>query len=88
MNTFELSLIPIVISNAFDSSRSVLQDGETVVNNIGDIYSTFPHEGLVVNVLGAVLVGLAILLPAILKCDAFRKGLPYEGRNPEDFESQ
>ena len=71
------------------SSRSTLQDGETVVNNIGDIYATFPHEGLVINVLGAVLVALAILIPAILKCDAFRKGLPREGRsNEDDFESQ
>ena len=57
------------------------------MNNIGDIYATFPHEGLVINVLGAVLVGLAVLVPAILKCDAFRKGLPREGRNEDDFES-
>ena len=69
------------------SSRSTTLDGETVVNNIGDIYSTFTEEGLVINALGAVLVGLAILVPAILKCDAFRKGLPREGRHEDDFES-
>ena len=50
---------------------------------IGDLYTKSiegHHQALVINVLGGCLVILAILVPFILKCDAFRKGVPTEGR--------
>ena len=50
---------------------------------IGSLYQNSiegDHHGLVINVLGGSLVLLAILVPVILKCDAFRKGIPDEGR--------
>jgi hypothetical protein len=47
------------------------------------------HQALVINVLGGCLVLLAILIPFILKCDAFRKGVPMEGKTGnEDSEEE
>ena len=47
------------------------------------------HQALVINVLGGCLVLLAILIPFILKCDAFRKGIPMEGKTGnEDSEEE
>jgi len=45
---------------------------------IADLYFELPNEAIIVNTIGAALVGLAILMPCILKCDAFRKGLKNE----------
>jgi hypothetical protein len=44
-----------------------------------------PNEAIIVNTIAAALVGLIILIPCILKCDAFRKGLEQEaGGDSED----
>ena len=77
----------ILFKNDYFSHTSTLPDGETVVNRIADLYETFSHESLVINVLAGILVALAILIPCILRCDAFRKGIPREGRSGDDFES-
>jgi len=53
-------------------------DEETYYKAIADLYSELPNEAIIVNTICAALVGLAILLPCILKCDAFRKGLEPE----------
>ncbi|KAK4012639.1 hypothetical protein OUZ56_024877 [Daphnia magna] len=37
-----------------------------MTNNYRDWYTAFPPEGLVVNVLGATLMGLAILMPVLM----------------------
>ena len=50
---------------------------------IGDKYEALVDEAFVLNALGIALVGLAILIPWIVRCPAFRKGLPREGR-PSD----
>ena len=50
----------------------------TLYKGIGDLYDELPNEAIIVNTIGAALVGLAILMPCILKCDAFRKGLENE----------
>ncbi|XP_046455678.1 plasma membrane ascorbate-dependent reductase CYBRD1-like isoform X1 [Daphnia pulex] len=39
---------------------------EKAINSLGDWYTAFPPEGLVVNVLGATLMGLAILMPVLM----------------------
>ena len=54
-------------------------DDQVVVRTIGDQYSEMVDEGIVINAIGATLVALAILIPWILGCGAFRKGLKKEG---------
>ena len=49
-----------------------------VYKGIADLYTELPNEAIIVNTIAAALIGLAILLPCILKCDAFRKGLENE----------
>ncbi len=51
---------------------------------IGDLYTLLPNEAIIVNTIAAALVGLVILLPCILKCDSFRKGLEQEGYDSEN----
>jgi len=59
----------------------------TLFKGIGDLYEELPNEAIILNTIGAVLVGLAILMPCILKCDAFKKGLqPEAGEGSEDEE--
>ena len=83
----ELSSSSRFLSNFsyFDSNYSSLKepgeydyDEETYYKAIADLYSELPNEAIIVNTICAALVGLAILLPCILKCDAFRKGLEPE----------
>lgn len=50
----------------------------TYYKGISDLYEELPNEAIILNTIGAALVGLAILMPCILKCDAFRKGLKNE----------
>jgi hypothetical protein len=49
------------------------------VEVIGNEYFEFVTEGIIINALGAAMLALAILMPCILKCDPFRKGIPKEG---------
>ena len=59
----------------------------TLFKGIGDLYEELPNEAIILNTIGAALVGLAILMPCILKCDAFKKGLqPEAGEGSEDEE--
>jgi len=50
----------------------------TYYKGISDLYEELPNEAIILNTIGAALIGLAILMPFILKCDAFRKGLKNE----------
>jgi len=59
----------------------------TLFKGIADLYEELPNEAIILNTIGACLVGLAILMPCILKCDAFKKGLqPEAGEGSEDEE--
>ena len=49
------------------------------VESIGNEYTEFVTEGIIINTMGIAMVALAILLPCILKFDPFRKGIPPEG---------
>jgi len=53
---------------------------------IGDLYTELPNEAIIINTLAAALVALAILLPCILKCDTFHKGLEPEAEVESDVE--
>ena len=65
----------------FFSTRGVDGDDNVILKPpIGDLYMDFSDEGIIVNALGATLVALAILIPWIIGCPTFRKGLPREGR--------
>ena len=64
----------------FSSTRELDDQGHTLIRSIGDKYSNFEDETYVINALGAALIALAILIPWILGCPAFRKGLKREGR--------
>ncbi len=46
---------------------------------IGDQYSHLPDEAVVINALAAALAAAAIVLPVVVQCGAFKKGLPSEG---------
>ena len=58
-------------------------DEETYFKAIADLYSELPNEAIILNTICAAMVALVILLPCILKCDSFRKGL----ENEADVES-
>ncbi|KZS11716.1 Cytochrome b ascorbate-dependent protein 3 [Daphnia magna] len=47
---------------------------EKAINSLGDWYTAFPPEGLVVNVLGATLMGLAILMPVLMLIRCQQRG--------------
>jgi len=55
-------------------------------NGIGDLYTELPNEAIIVNTIACALVALAILMPCILKCDSFRKGLENEADVESDVE--
>lgn len=58
------------------------------VESIGNEYTEFVTEGIIINTMGIAMVALAILLPCILKFDPFRKGIPPEGGGVEDDEEE
>ncbi|XP_059085616.1 uncharacterized protein LOC131882483 isoform X3 [Tigriopus californicus] len=60
------------------STRSVDNAENVVIEQIGDQYSEFPDEGIVTNTIGIALVALAIIIPWILSCPSFKKGLTRE----------
>ena len=64
----------------FSSTRESDGENGSVIRFIGDQYSSFTEETWVINAFGAALVALAILIPWILGCPAFGKGLKREGR--------
>ena len=39
----------------------------------------FSEEAIFLNTMGAILIALAVLVPCVLGCVGFRKGLPREG---------
>merc|ERR1719412_1637181 len=53
---------------------------------IGDLYTELPNEAIIINTLAAAMVALAILLPCIIKCDTFHKGLEPEAEVESDVE--
>ena len=53
-------------------------DGSILYKGIADLYTELPNEAIIINTMAAALIALAILMPCILKCDAFRKGLENE----------
>ena len=53
--------------------------GGLVITDLGGKYMNFSHEAIFLNTMGAILIALAILIPCILGCQGFRKGLPREG---------
>ena len=60
--------------------------GEAGNKSITDLYEKLPNEAIILNTIGAALVGLAIVMPCILKCDAFKKGLEPEAGEDSDIE--
>ena len=60
--------------------------GEAGNKSITDLYEKLPNEAIILNTIGAALVGLAIVMPCILKCDAFKKGLEPEAGDNSDIE--
>ena len=55
--------------------------GQVVITDLGMKYKSFSEEAIFLNTMGAILIGLAILVPCILGCHGFRKGLPREGED-------
>ena len=53
--------------------------GREVITDLGGKYMDFSEEAIFLNTMGAILIALAILIPCILGCQGFRKGLPREG---------
>ena len=55
--------------------------GRTVITELGGKYMNFDEEAIFLNTMGAILIGLAVLVPCVLGCEGFRKGLPREGED-------
>ena len=85
--TFIISCFFSSIKTEPDEYEYDFESKPTLFKGIGDLYEELPNEAIILNTIGAVLVGLAILMPCILKCDAFKKGLqPEAGEGSEDEE--
>lgn len=55
--------------------------GRVVITDLGMKYKNFSEEAIFLNTMGAILIGLAVMVPCILGCQGFRKGLPREGED-------
>ena len=87
------AFIQYIISCFFSSIKTEPDEYEydfeskpTLFKGIGDLYEELPNEAIILNTIGAALVGLAIVMPCILKCDAFKKGLEPEAGDNSDIE--
>ena len=86
-NMFIISCFFSSIKTEPDEYEYDFESKPTLFKGIGDLYEELPNEAIILNTIGAALVGLAILMPCILKCDAFKKGLqPEAGEGSEDEE--
>jgi len=85
---FSLSSAPGIFSslNSEDFVNRDVGSGEAGNKSIADLYEKLPNEAIILNTIGAALVGLAIVMPCILKCDAFKKGLEPEAGDDSDIE--
>jgi len=63
----------------FTLSETTEIKGKTYFTSLGSLYENFSEEAIIINTIGACLIGLAILVPCLLRCEGFRKGLPREG---------
>jgi len=83
-----LSSAPGIFSslNSEDFVNRDVGSGEAGNKSIADLYEKLPNEAIILNTIGAALVGLAIVMPCILKCDAFKKGLEPEAGDDSDIE--
>ena len=68
-----------LISDVFFSETGLDSLGGVVITDLGGKYMSFSQEAIFLNTMGAILIALAILIPCILGCEGFRKGLPREG---------
>jgi len=56
--------------------------GKEVITELGQFYMyNFSEEAIFLNTMGAILISLGILVPCVLGCEGFRKGLPREGED-------
>jgi len=59
---------------------TVDSEGVSVIASMADKYiHNMSEEAIFINTIGAGLVGLAILVPCIVRCPSFRQGLQTEG---------
>ena len=92
-NYEKIYILHSIISCFFSSIKSEPDEYEydfeskpTLYKGIADLYEELPNEAIILNTIGAALVGLAIVMPCILKCDAFKKGLEPEAGEDSDIE--
>ena len=93
LGNYKKIYIHSIISCFFSSIKSEPDEYEydfeskpTLYKGIADLYEELPNEAIILNTIGAALVGLAIVMPCILKCDAFKKGLEPEAGEDSDIE--
>jgi len=64
---------------AFFELRSELVEDASVTAIAEDPLENLGEEAIFRNTIGAILAALGLLIPAMLTCDSFRRGLPREG---------
>ena len=67
----------------FFSATKLDTIGNEVITELGEKYINFSEEAIFLNTMGAILIGLAVLVPCVLGCEGFRKGLPREGEEDD-----
>ena len=67
----------------FFSATKLDTIGNEVITELGEKYINFSEEAIFLNTMGAILIGLAVLVPCVLGCEGFRKGLPKEGEEDD-----
>jgi len=63
----------------FTLSEKITLEGKPFYSSLGGLYENLSEEAIFINTIGACLIGLAILVPCLVRCESFRKGLPREG---------
>ena len=53
--------------------------GQLVITKLAEKYINLSEEAIFLNTIGVILIALAVVMPVILGCQGFRRGLSREG---------
>ena len=50
-----------------------------VITGLGEKYFKMSEEAIILNTIGVILIALAVVMPVIIGCGGFRRGIVREG---------
>jgi hypothetical protein len=67
------------VYNLYFSSNEEDSAGQLVITGLGEKYIKMSEEAIFLNTIGVILIALAVVMPVIIGCGGFRRGLVREG---------